>query len=303
MPNRRRGFVLVFVLWVVVSASALAMALSGIGRGELALMANRDLATRAQWTVLGCLDRLRAQAEDQIWSDGYTPSSVQAAWEELDRLVSPSRDCLLDMRPAGLSIDASSASHHQLRRLFLTLGMKQERADSLAAAIIDWRDADDQTVDGESEAAWYRNQGRIPPRNRPFADVAELGLVRGIDAALARSGILSVRPEPILWRRAEPAVLATLPGMTDEALVVLAAHNRSDLSSLTLLVDFPELPTAARDSLARASRALLPLLAAHVETWTAVAKPAVDGVHYIRASLTLGLRSGRLEILERRLLP
>jgi len=56
---------------------------------------------------------------------------------------------------------------------------------TLAEALADWTDADDEARPHGAEREWYR--ARTPPyvpRNGPFATPAELALVRGIDAPI-----------------------------------------------------------------------------------------------------------------------
>jgi type II secretory pathway component PulK len=300
----RAGFVLIFVLWMLVSGSALAVALAGITRTELAAIRNRTESVRAGWQAKGCLDHFRSDAEALVWSDDYTSASVSAAWDALDRLPVSSTTCVLNIRPAGLAANVNALGARQLRDLFIRLGAAASRADSLSAALSGWRDTDDVISSAGAETAWYRERRLIPPRNGPFKDVAELALVRGMDSSLLARGLLDVAPERILWRRADPAILGMLPGMTDEALAVLAAHDRSQITTLANLVDFPELSAAARDSLARASQALLPMITSSVESWvvTATARVEHSAIH-AAAIERLGLRDDRLLVLERRLLP
>jgi type II secretory pathway component PulK len=303
MIPSRRGFALIFVLWVVVSASGLAIALAGIGRAELDVIRQRMRTVRAQWTASGCLEQVRADAEGQIWSDGYTPASVDASWATLDQLVLAPKDCRIEIRSSGLTLDVNTANSHQLRRLFQMLGLRGVAIDSLADAILDWRDSDGEPRERGAETAWYAMQGRVPPRNRPFADVAELALVRGIDPWLLERGVLGVATQRVHWRRADLSVIATLPGMTDEVLEVLSSRGAAQLTDLSTLVDFPEMPPAARDSLARATHLLLPMITSRIEFWAISATPAGSEAGYVRATMRIGVRDGYLEVLERRFIP
>jgi hypothetical protein len=125
-----------------------------------------------------------------------------------------------------------------------------------------------------------------------------------MDELIYGAHVLGVGTERILWRRAVPAVIATLPGITDDALAVLAAHDRSAISNLTALESFPELSAAARDSLARASGALMPLVTSSIEGWT-VSATAAFGNPSIRVTVSarLVLHDGQLQAIDWRVTP
>ena len=121
--------------------------------------------------------------------------------------------------------------------------------DSLADALLDWRDPDvvPRPLGDESS----RN------RNGPFADVRELRYVRGYTASLVArltpfmttcgTGVINVNAAP-------EAVLAALPGVTDETVRIVMLHRSSGLlpdadvlsgllspsARATLLASYPE---------------------------------------------------------------
>ena len=79
-----------------------------------------------------------------------------------------------------------------IRSLFIDWGLELEVAQEIADALGDWVDADDNAALNGAEVDYYEGQGRInQPFNRPFYDVAEVSLVRGMDLVEA------VRPD---WR-------------------------------------------------------------------------------------------------------
>lgn len=79
-----------------------------------------------------------------------------------------------------------------IRSLFIDWGLELEVAQEIADALGDWVDADDNAALNGAEVDYYKGQGRInQPFNRPFYNVAEVSLVRGMDLVEA------VRPD---WR-------------------------------------------------------------------------------------------------------
>lgn len=79
-----------------------------------------------------------------------------------------------------------------LREIFVAWGLELEDAQNIADALGDWVDADDNVALNGAEKDYYDKEGRInQPFNRPFYDLSEMSLVRGMDLVEA------VRPD---WR-------------------------------------------------------------------------------------------------------
>lgn len=79
-----------------------------------------------------------------------------------------------------------------LRSIFVDWGLELEDAQSVADAISDWIDGDDERALNGAEKEWYLEQGRInQPFNRPFYSLDEVRLVKGMDLVEA------VKPD---WR-------------------------------------------------------------------------------------------------------
>jgi type II secretory pathway component PulK len=79
-----------------------------------------------------------------------------------------------------------------LKSMFISWGLELEVAQEIADALADWVDADDDEQLNGAEKKYYEAEGRInQPFNRPFYDLSEVSLVRGMDLVEA------VRPD---WR-------------------------------------------------------------------------------------------------------
>lgn len=79
-----------------------------------------------------------------------------------------------------------------LRSIFIDWGLELDVAQEIVDALGDWVDADDNVSLNGAEKAYYEKLGRInQPFNRPFYDLSEMSLVRGMDLVEA------VRPD---WR-------------------------------------------------------------------------------------------------------
>ena len=79
-----------------------------------------------------------------------------------------------------------------LRSMFVDWGLDLDVAQEVVDALGDWVDADDNEALHGAEKKFYEKEGRInQPFNRPFYDINEVSLVRGMDLVEA------VRPD---WR-------------------------------------------------------------------------------------------------------
>jgi type II secretory pathway component PulK len=79
-----------------------------------------------------------------------------------------------------------------LKSIFIDWGIELDAAQEIADALTDWVDANDDEQLNGAEKKYYEGEGRInQPFNRPFYDVDEVSLVRGMDLVEA------VRPD---WR-------------------------------------------------------------------------------------------------------
>ena len=79
-----------------------------------------------------------------------------------------------------------------LKSMFMDWGLEIDVAQEVADALADWIDADDDEQLNGAEVKYYEAEGRInQPFNRPFYDINEVSLVRGMDMVEA------VRPD---WR-------------------------------------------------------------------------------------------------------
>lgn len=79
-----------------------------------------------------------------------------------------------------------------LRSMFEQWGLELDEAQAVADALGDWVDADDNVALNGAEKGEYEEAGRVnQPFNRPFYDISEVRLVRGMDLVEA------LRPD---WR-------------------------------------------------------------------------------------------------------
>lgn len=172
----RNGFVLLSVLWVVVVISAVGITALASTRLGARVTANRDYLARAAWARSSCSEILKARyaTTQRLWTLD-TIALGRGTW------------CTGALMDADRLLNINLATDAQLLELV--------GSDSLASALRDWIDGDTVDVHGMAESPWYRERGRLTPRNRPLVSIEELMLIRGFDSLLvdrlrARVGVV-----------------------------------------------------------------------------------------------------------------
>jgi type II secretory pathway component PulK len=274
-----RGFALISVLWILVGISALAMMAGLAGREAVASARNRADLADAAWRAEGCLERARA-AISRALKEARDDGPGGGTWGRMDRVVAESpllagSGCDVAMLAAGAALDVNAAPDDAIHRALTAHGVTAARADSLVDALADWRDADDLPRARGAERAWYAANRRPAPRDGPVADGREIARVRGFDGVPDLGGILSTEPGRVPLGHAPPAVLASLPGFSPEAVArVVEMRGRGQVAG-----DLAAIPGAlspgARDALLRRFNEFVAAATAEPEAWIARARAGV----------------------------
>ena len=300
--KRRGGFALPAVLWLLVTVSAVSLVGMIAARDAVSTAQNRVSHRRALWRAEGCAEIVRATLGDAL----RDAKQADRAWAALDSLVAGSpdiavSDCGVLVVPSGITLDVNGATAEQLRTLFRAVGLAEPAADSLADAILDWRDDDDADRPAGAEASWYRDAGRATPRNAPFTNVAELTRVKGAAALAGLDTLLGVDAGHVVLGRAPPAVIASLPGFGDEASNRLLELRSRGEPPRDLLAFSGSLSPEARSILVARYAELAALVVVEPEWWTVTAS-ASEGVNGVTAEVELRLvRAGSRAAVVRRL--
>lgn len=217
------GYALIGVLWICIAAAGLALSALLASRHAMAASRNRIAFTRAEWLAEACIARARVAIIAALTEEARALVEPRSpVWIRLDEIlertpVLTNSPCRVTARAVGSRLNINVADESTLSRLFQYAGMPPQRADSIAAAITDWKDADDVPRPLGAEREWYESMGQIPPANRPFTHIAELNMVRGIDGTFPFDSLLDVEEGGVSINNAPTALLRLLPGFTAEA--------------------------------------------------------------------------------------
>lgn len=254
------GFALLSVLWVITGVAVLGLSVGLVARNAVGTATNRADISRAFWRAEDCVARARAITAEVLEGRVLDDFGYEVTWLDLSSYVPNAplvalQECDISMRSLGSTLDVNSADREAIHALFLALGIRAEQADSLADAILDWRDADDVPRQFGAERDWYESQGRPLPRNGPIADPRELRRVRGLETVEGLDTLFGVDPWRVSLHHAPSAVLASLPGFGLEAVrrvleLRASRRNRIDLAAMSnslspaartqLMARFPE---------------------------------------------------------------
>ncbi len=208
------GFILVTVLWILGALAALVSIYSVYvsNTAMAAAVRNDDLLARSLVTagVELAAYRILATPKDKRPTDGEVVFRMGQA-----RIVAT-------FRTETARIDLNAAPKELLAGLFVTLGAREEDAEQYAERIIAWR-SPATAAPQDGEASLYQAAGLdYGPRGAPFVHVDELWLVVDLPPALVERAlpyltVFSGRAE-VHARKADPVVLASLPGSSPEGL-------------------------------------------------------------------------------------
>lgn len=230
--GRQQGIALVLVLWILILVT--------VTTGAYALMARMDQLEANQ---------LLSGTQARLWAEGGLNLAALGLREPDDtlRLVADGRTYATEFDGVLIEVqaydergklDINAADEITLATLFNNHGMDGDAAQALAAAVLDWRDADDAERVNGAEFETYEIEGLSPgPGNRNFMMVEELLQVIGMPYELFRR----LEPGITVFSRADLPDLAfapvealmAIPDITmDEALNFVEQRNSEDLSNM-----------------------------------------------------------------------
>ena len=238
--QRQRGFALIVVLWTVALLALLISTLLADARTEAKLTINRRaeaVAVAAADAAIGAtiLDLLRpGVATNATLRFGTVAVSVRL--ENLSGRLNP-----------------IVVSALMLNALLQRLGVSQQAAEALAAAIVDWRTPGLNPSPHGAKAAAYRAAGlAYGPPGRPFEHLSELGAVLGMTPAL----LAAMTPHLTLWSATDPDP-ATADAVVLDALraagvpLVTSARDEAQLIAITAAATLPDAAWVTRRAVVR----------------------------------------------------
>ena len=241
---RQDGVALILVMWVTALMAILLGSFALIARTESFEARHMFDATTARYDAIAGLERAIFELRNP---------DPAARWIADGRAYEfPYEGALVHVEVTNESgkIDINVADSAILIPLFTSAGVDQARAEALADAIQDWRDADDLPRPHGAEAPQYAQAGLdYGPTNHPFQVVSEVQQVLGMSYET--------------YKRIEPAItvysnsrlpnaafapieaLRAIPGMTEELAEKIIATRQATPQGTTGAVSGLTLPGGA----------------------------------------------------------
>ncbi len=190
-PGERRGFALLIVLWTLVLVALLVAHLTATGRSETRIAANYAANAQAEAEADGAVYESALRIMNGEWvADGSTQMLDLAHGKVAVTLLSESG-----------KVNPNVASTDLLASLLRAIGVDPGHANTLAAAIADWREPGDQPRPDGAKAPQYRAAGLdYGPPDAPFESLDEIGRVLGMTPEIANA----LRPHLTLYQYADP---------------------------------------------------------------------------------------------------
>ena len=219
-PDRRRGVVLVMVLWSIAMLSALAMAASVSFRG---------------FAGIAAIGRDRVQGEALFTAGLEVAASMVASsvpFTEIETMVNLSTGAVrARLSDEGGRIDVGRAPAEVLAALLRSVGAPEPQANDAAQRIVQWRNRNNSGSPGApAPAANAIAKSLGKDTGQPFADVLEIAQVPGV----APQWVAAMTPlttvygsETVNPLTAPAAVIAALPGVNRVQLETFLAARRA----------------------------------------------------------------------------
>jgi general secretion pathway protein K len=179
--ERQKGAALLAVLWLSAALAAIAFSVASSVRGETERVATSEEDVRAYYIASGAIERAvlymkwgQASARPDGSNPYYRPGQPKIV------LPFPDAEAIVDVIPEESKINVNSAPPGLLTRLMSALGATEDRAQLIAAAIVDWRQAS-RTAEASSFDQYYLSlQPSFRGRHASIEDVEELLSVQGM---------------------------------------------------------------------------------------------------------------------------
>lgn len=238
--SSQRGVALVLVMWAAILLAVVASSFIFDRRTEAMIVANSVSMARAQAAADAGIQRAVFEA--------YRNDNSDTAWKRDGTMHAWTFDGIpvrVGLSDESAKIDINTAPDALLRGLFLSVGLKNEQADALLDAVVDWRDADSLKRLHGAEEDDYKAAG-LPyrPANAPFQAIEELQLVLGMRPEIYRR----IAPSITIYSRqpgvnpqvASRDVLLAIPGLTPELVDDYIARREAARAAGEPLPSFPQ---------------------------------------------------------------
>ncbi|MBY0505135.1 MAG: general secretion pathway protein GspK [Bryobacteraceae bacterium] len=174
--NSRRGAALISVLWLTAVLVAIAFSVSTTVRGEIDRATTLSEGIRCQFLARGAIERFLLDYR-RLGRSIFTGGPAR-------RYSFPEGEAVIELIPESSKLNVNTIEPEDLVKLLLALDLSPDRAQAVAAAIVDWRTALPPGQASPFDAAYLERGPTFLPRHASFQDGEELLLVQGVTREL-----------------------------------------------------------------------------------------------------------------------
>jgi general secretion pathway protein K len=189
-----RGSALLTVLWLTAALSAVGLAVAANVRGETERTETHIDDARAYFMARGAVERA---ALHMLWSRQYRTGDGLPMYhingDPSMELNFPAGDVHVELIPESSKLNVNGVRPEMLLRLLVALGVAEDRATEITAAVVDWRKPVDPVNPGPFDSFYLSQSPSFVPRHASFLENEELLLVKGMTPELYYGNDLDAR--------------------------------------------------------------------------------------------------------------
>lgn len=169
--NSKKGSALLMVLWLTAALSAIGLVVAENVRGETERAATNIDDAKSYFIARGAIERAALHI---MWGLPFYAPGAPAM--DLDF---PSGTVHVDIIPESSKLSLNASPPAEIMRLLMALGMPENNAGEIAAAIVDWR-TPDPLHNSPFDAFYLAQSPSFLAPHASFVENEELLLVKGI---------------------------------------------------------------------------------------------------------------------------
>jgi general secretion pathway protein K len=172
----RRGSALLTVLWLTAALAAIGLAVANNVRGETERASTNVDDAKSYFVARGAIER--ALLYTQWGPDFYRPGQP---WIDF---TFPGAQVRVELIPEASKLSLNGSPPEEILRLLVALGVPEERANEITAAVVDWRTPLSPLETSPFDDFYLAQSPSFRPRHSSFLESEELLLVKGITPEL-----------------------------------------------------------------------------------------------------------------------
>ncbi len=180
-----RGSALLMVLWLTAALSAVGLAVASNVRAETERTETNIDDARSYFMARGAVERA---ALHMIWSRQYVSDDGLPMYhingDPSMEMTFPAGDVHVDVIPEASKLSLNGARPEMMLRLLAALGVAEDRATEITAAIVDWRTPPDPQKPSPFDSFYLSQSPSFMARHASFQENEELLLVKGMTPEL-----------------------------------------------------------------------------------------------------------------------